>query len=574
MSGDLMAQALLLQSRQRPRQSASSRLAAQLMQQANQTGPVYGTLGVLSRALPGVLGAYMARRGDDEERVAEKQNMQSLMDHQREQSAEAASFFGGGGGMPQQAQQMPAQPPTMPQGGGVAQGPLPPPVAAVAPPAGMYGRNAPLVAERDARLGADPIQLAAATQAGMPAGQPAFNPARPGADAPVPNWDAGLPPPTGRINPNVAPAGAPAMPPAMPNAAPGGMTGLPPGVTMDMIARGLAHPNPQIRQQAQAMVQVAQLQRREDNSALERIRMPDGSERLLPRAQAAGMVSAPPPQAPDEFQRLLSASGLDPNSPEARSIARQILERRGQPPQTNVNVDNRAEGALVQADGRALNDIQTGAQEARRLMALFDRAEAAIRSAPEGAGAQVLPLLGQAARSLGYDIPGTSEAEVLRGITTQLAVLQRAPSSGATSDMELRLYMQAVPRLGNTREGNMQLLDMGRRLMRRRLEEATIFRENIGRPDLYDRLNSLPPVFSDEERQMLAGGGGPTMGDVARGARDAVQGPAPGVTAQPPSAPTQQENLPVVTSPDQARTLPPGSRFRTPDGRVMQVPAR
>ena len=100
--------------------------------------------------------------------------------------------------------------------------------------------------------------------------------------------------------------------------------------------------------------------------------------------------------------------------------------------------------------------------QARSLINFFDRAEQAVRAVPEGAAAQFLPIVGQTARALGYDIPGTSEAEVLRGITNQLAALQRVPGSGATTDFEMRLFMQAVPRLGNTREGNLQLLDLGR----------------------------------------------------------------------------------------------------------------
>ncbi len=32
------------------------------------------------------------------------------------------------------------------------------------------------------------------------------------------------------------------------------------------------------------------------------------------------------------------------------------------------------------------------------------------------------------------------------------------------------------------------------------------------------------------------------------------------------------EALPLITSPDDARKLPPGTSFRTPDGRIMQVP--
>ena len=118
-------------------------------------------------------------------------------------------------------------------------------------------------------------------------------------------------------------------------------------------------------------------------------------------------------------------------------------------------------------------------------------------------GAQLLPIIGQTARALGYDLPGTSEAEVLTALRNQMAGLQRLPGSGATSDRDMALFLQAVPRLGNTREGNLALIDLGERLMRRRIDEARVWRENIGRPELMDRLDALGSVFSPEERQML-----------------------------------------------------------------------
>ena len=40
----------------------------------------------------------------------------------------------------------------------------------------------------------------------------------------------------------------------------------------------------------------------------------------------------------------------------------------------------------------------------------------------------------------------------------------------------------------------------------------------------------------------------------------------------PPPRNSGRENLPVVRSPEEARRLPSGSRFKTLDGRVMQVP--
>lgn len=43
-------------------------------------------------------------------------------------------------------------------------------------------------------------------------GQRGFNPARPNADSPVPNWDAGLSAPTGRINASIGASGGPLPP--------------------------------------------------------------------------------------------------------------------------------------------------------------------------------------------------------------------------------------------------------------------------------------------------------------------------------------------------------------------------
>jgi hypothetical protein len=93
---------------------------------------------------------------------------------------------------------------------------------------------------------------------------------------------------------------------------------------------------------------------------------------------------------------------------------------------------------------------------------------------------------------------------VLRSLTNAMAVLQRAPGSGATTDFEMRLFMQAVPRLGNTRDGNLRLIEIGRRLAQRRIEEAAIWRRHAGEPELMDRINALPPVFSESDERFLS----------------------------------------------------------------------
>jgi hypothetical protein len=284
--------------------------------------------------------------------------------------------------------------------------------------------------------------------------------------------------------------------------------------------------------------------------------------RMRPDGTAERIPGLPEP-APDEFQRLLGAAGIEPGSPQAQELARNILERRGQPPQTNV-INPPQEGALLRADAQTLQQVSEGTNQARGLLAMFERAREAVRAVPEGMGAQLLPIIGQTARALGYDLPGTSEAEVLTSLRNQMAALQRLPGSGATSDRDMALFLQAVPRLGNTREGNLALIDMGERLMRRRIDEARVWRENIGRPDLMDRLDALGSVFSPEERQMLQ----QTLSSPA-----SPPPPGPGVAGAEPPLPTFSSPADVNRAVQQGR-LRPGDRFLTPDGEILQVPRR
>ncbi len=361
--------------------------------------------------------------------------------------------------------------------------------------------------------------------------------------------------PPGQPGQNAQGGAAPGMPMPPPVLAGGAAQpgGLP---SMDQIMAGMASRSPRVQAVAQMLFQQARRQedlalraqeREEDRrfrlanrapaapSEFDRLLQASGIQPGSPEAQQIArqrLLPERPPPAPTEFDRLLGAAGIEPGTPEAQALARGRLERMGQAPQTNVTVAP-AEGALIKADTETLKQINEGAQQARTLVNMFTRAEEAVRQVPEGTGAQLLPIVGQTARALGVDIQGTSEAEVLNSLRNQLAGLQRIPGSGATSNLDMALYLQAVPRLGNTREGNLKLIDMGRRLMERRIQEAGVWRRNIGQPDIMEKLDELGPIFSPEERRLLQQDAMPllnqTGGDVTnqRG----------GFSAAPPAAP-------------------------------------
>ena len=530
-SNDALTQFMLLQARnQQRRPSAQARLAEQMMASLNNPQPIYGAGPAIARVGSGVLAGLMGGMAERSDREREDQQLQQIQDRQdkaeHRNRQELAAFLGGSPAMAQDAPQMPAQPP-------------PPPTAA----GGMYGRNAGLVAQRDAHLDAPPEQLAAASAqraaaTGVPEIAGGYR-ANPGVDGAF----NGLAPPTGVVNAGI-----------------GGGRAAPQADAMSMYQRAVSSPNPLIRAMAPGFL--AQANREDTRANRPPQIVPPGSTVLDPQTMRPVFTAPRAPEAPDEIERLIRQAGMTPGSPEAQAAARDILARRGMAPQTNVNVDNRAETALMRADTDTLKAVNEGVNQALSLRNVFDRAGQALRTAPEGQGAQLAPFLGQAARTLGMDIPGTTEAEVLRSITNQLASLQRIPGSGATTDTDMRLFLQSVPRLGNTRDGNMALLDMGRRLAERRIEEARIWRQHVGQPDLIDRLNALPPVFRDEERAMLAG--------ATTQSAPGVAGPG-GMTLQPPPAPTAE--LPIVTSPADAMRLPPGTRFRTsPNGPIREVP--
>lgn len=591
---DLLGQALLLQARQPRRESAQSRLAAQMLAGMNAPPNMGGPLDVLNRASAGIFGTLMAQRAEADARAHEKQDMGAIFDYQNEQQRRLQQYYSGNLGAPDGAPaaggmgaMTPAVPPP-PQ----AEAPAPgaPAPARVPSPAmrALTDETAALRAAVLARTDLTPQEVEAElrriannaqSRAGAAADRDGIRP------------DAAGP---GTIRPNAAPTAQPLIAPAQqpqrtqPAALDDGMT---PDMraALTRIEAGMRSGDPTIMAAAQRDMQMLRAQqtmnlqlqaarRAEEAANRETFSAPTavqiGGRPVMVQVGNRGTIrevpNMQPATPPDETERLLSAAGLVPGTPEFQAAARAIVDRRGAPPTTNVNVDNRSESALLRADTDTLKDINTGATQARGLLSLFDRAETAIRNTPEGAGAQFAPIVGQLARSLGFNIEGTSEAEVLRSIQNQMASLQRLPGSGATSDRDMALFLQAVPRLGNTRDGNLALVDMGRRLMQRRIEEAGVFRRHIGQPDLQERLDALPPIFSEREREMLAGTpqapAGAAQGLMQQMAPTgpSVQGPAPGMTASPP--------LPRPTSAEEMRRLPPGTRFIAPDGSLREVP--
>jgi len=414
----------------------------------------------------------------------------------------------------------------------------------------------------DAQRAREEEEVRALMGGGMPAAAPEGQ--APAAESALATPPGSLPPPIplgaeappmaqALMNPPGQPGqggAAPGMP--LPPPVPAGGAAQPGGLpSMDQIMAGMASRSPRVQAVAQMLFQ--QARRQEDLALRAQDRAEDRAFRLANRA----------PPALTELEKLFQEANLPPGAPERVQAARDMIARRGLPPSTNINMPS-PESALMKADTETMKLVNEGAQQARAMVNMFTRAEEAVRQVPEGTGAQLLPIVGQTARALGVDIQGTSEAEVLNSLRNQLASLQRVPGSGATSDRDMALYLQAVPRLGNTREGNLKLIDMGRRLMERRIQEAGVWRRNIGQPDIMEKLDELGPVFSAQERQILQQDAMPLRDQTGGG----VQNPRGDFSAAPPG---RQQPIRVET-PEQARRLPSGTPILLPDGTMGRVP--
>lgn len=211
----------------------------------------------------------------------------------------------------------------------------------------------------------------------------------------------------------------------------------------------------------------------------------------------------------------MDARGVPPTDPERQRIQKRVdyLTTKGNG--VEVRVDTGLSKPMEAAQAKIYERAQEGADQAYRLTQQFDLIEQAVNDLEgsfyePGSFGQLRTQLGRAGLTLGADVDPKKLAagELMNSLATQMAVLQRVPGSGATTDFEMKLYLQAVPGLDLTVAGNRQLLNMGRKLAARNMEIAEMMEDYIvtnGKIDrgFREKVKALGPVFSPEEIQIL-----------------------------------------------------------------------
>ena len=128
------------------------------------------------------------------------------------------------------------------------------------------------------------------------------------------------------------------------------------------------------------------------------------------------------------------------------------------PPETRVSIDQRGESKFREKAGGLIadrfNDYVKAGDDARGMIADLDSLREIGGRVTTGKTAEITAALGPYAEALGVKIDGLSDLQAYKAITAKLAPRMRVPGSGATSDFEMRQFLEGLPGLGKTPEGN------------------------------------------------------------------------------------------------------------------------
>jgi hypothetical protein len=175
-------------------------------------------------------------------------------------------------------------------------------------------------------------------------------------------------------------------------------------------------------------------------------------------------------------------------------------------PKSGVTVNVNGPKTIMAGDKKALELGAAAVEQAKEILPMFDIARASAQAFPQSGPLGKAALFYERGKAfLGLD-NNANAGEVLQAMQTRLGSMLRIPGSGSTSDMEMSLYMQGVPSLLNTQQGNMALADIGKKLMQRRIQNYQKFQEYIaqnGSSVGYEPDDT--PLLTPEETAVLSG---------------------------------------------------------------------
>jgi transglycosylase-like protein with SLT domain len=172
-----------------------------------------------------------------------------------------------------------------------------------------------------------------------------------------------------------------------------------------------------------------------------------------------------------------------------------------------ITIGGKGMKPLQAATTQALKEGETNYNQAKEMLSIMKVAKEAAKRFPASGiagkfalgGSRVLNFLG---------LPNNAPAgEILQALNSKLATLTRLPGSGSTSDYEFAAYAQSAPGLMNTPEGNQAMVEIGSRLLEKRMRDFERYRDYVAAHDGTDvgYVADDKPVLSEKDFDLLFG---------------------------------------------------------------------
>ena len=126
-------------------------------------------------------------------------------------------------------------------------------------------------------------------------------------------------------------------------------------------------------------------------------------------------------------------------------------------PQTVVNTGDNSGAFNKKADELAatrFDAIMTDGQNAQQMIGDLGALAELAKGLTTGMTSDWIASLGPYAESVGMDIKGLGPMQAYRAITSRMAPQMKVPGSGTSSDKDIALFLDALPTLGKTPDGN------------------------------------------------------------------------------------------------------------------------
>lgn len=312
---------------------------------------------------------------------------------------------------------------------------------------------------------------------------------------------------------------------------------------------------------------------------LETVTRPDGSVWHVPKSGQGAPVQVFGPQSKPEgptgdmreyelYRQQERASGREPGDFTSWSRGNKAASK------TEVNIDMKGAGKFAEKaneyQAKRYFDMATSADEAVVLRSDIETLSGLLNGIQTGRGTEARLGLAQMAKGVGLDgiadkLTGgkMDEMEAALSIMDKLTPRMRVPGSGATSDMEMRTFRNALPSLLKQPGGNAIVTDTYRGMLDYQAQAGDLARQalrgEISQAEADKGIKELPSPFQrfkDYQKAQKEGAGG------AGGA---------GATAAQPS-PTQAGQMARPSSKAEFDALPSGSRFIDPNGQPRIKP--